>query len=52
LLFSFFIFPAVIFSLAPGGVLPDSRIRLDAKSFANGGLGLAIAYGCRVPCWR
>lgn len=28
---------SVIFSLAPGGVLPDSRIRLDAKSFAAGG---------------
>jgi len=28
---------SVIFSLAPGGVLPDSRIRLDAQSFAAGG---------------
>lgn len=28
---------SVIFSLAPGGVLPDSRIRLDATSFAAGG---------------
>jgi hypothetical protein len=28
---------SVIFSLAPGGVLPDSRISLDAKSFAAGG---------------